>query len=93
MVIYHGSRIRKKSPSKQINESQLPSPTGLSPAKACAVAPLPFFLLATTKNGVVPSKIEWDLTNGPRLVSCDQATRYAGFFGVRSVGPVGDFLD
>ena len=38
-------------------------------------------------------KIEWDLTNGPRSVSCDRAIRYSGFFGVRSVGPtVGDFF-
>ena len=37
-----------------------------------------------------PSTIEWDLTNGPRSVSCDRAIRYSGFFGVRSfVGPVG----
>ena len=40
----------------------------------------------------IPSKIEWDLTNGPRPVSCDRAIRYSGL-GVRSVGPVGDFLD
>ena len=39
-----------------------------------------------------PSKIEWDLTNGPRSVSCDPAIRYSGL-GVRSVGPVGDFLE
>ena len=31
--------------------------------------------------------------NGPRSVSCDRAIRYSGFFGVRSVGPVEDFLD
>ena len=31
--------------------------------------------------------------NGPRTVSCDRDIRYLGFFGVRSVGPVGDFLD
>ena len=31
---------------------------------------------------VNPSKIEWDLTNGP--LSCDRAMRYSGFFGVRS---------
>ena len=30
--------------------------------------------------------------NGPLSVSCDRAIRYSGFFGVRSVGPVGDFL-
>ena len=30
-----------------------------------------------------PSKIKWDLTNGPRSVSCDRTIRYSGFFGVR----------
>ena len=40
-----------------------------------------------------PSKIKWDLTNGPRFVSCNRAIRYSGFFGVRSLGPVGDFLE
>ena len=39
-----------------------------------------------------PSKFEWDLTNGPRSVSCDRAIRYSGL-GVRSVGPVVDFLE
>ena len=39
----------------------------------------------------IPSKMEWDLPNGPRSVSCDRAIRYSGFFGVCSVGPVGDF--
>ena len=39
-----------------------------------------------------PSKTEWDLTNGPRSVSCDRAIRYSGL-GVRSIRPVGDFLD
>ena len=29
-----------------------------------------------------PSNIEWDLTNGPRSVSCDRAIRYSGL-GVR----------
>ena len=29
------------------------------------------------------SNIEWDLTNGPCLVSCDRAMRYSGFFQVR----------
>ena len=28
----------------------------------------------------IPSKIEWDLTNGPRFVSCDRAIRDSGFF-------------
>ena len=31
----------------------------------------------------IPSKIAWDLTNGPRSVSCDRAIRYSGFFRVR----------
>ena len=30
---------------------------------------------------------------GPRSVSCDRAIGYSGFFGVSSVGPVGDFLE
>ena len=30
-----------------------------------------------------PSKIEWDLPNGPRSGSCDRAIRFSGFFGVR----------
>ena len=38
------------------------------------------------------SKIKWNLTNGPTFVSCDRAIRYSGL-GVRSVGPVGDFLE
>ena len=29
----------------------------------------------------------------PDQVSCDRAIRYSGFLGVRSVGPVGDFLE
>ena len=29
----------------------------------------------------------------PDQVSCDRAIRYSGFFGVCSVGPVGDFLE
>ena len=45
------------------------------------------------KARIFPSKIEWDLTNGPYQVSCDRAIRYSGLFGVRSVGPVGDFLE
>ena len=33
--------------------------------------------------------------NGPRSVSCDRAVRYIRYsgLGVRSVGPVGDFLE
>ena len=41
----------------------------------------------TIKNWMGPNP------NGPRSVSCDRDIRYLGFFGVRSVGPVGDFLD
>ncbi len=40
-----------------------------------------------------PSKIEWDLTNGPLSKLLELLYRYSGFFGVRSAGPVGDFLD
>ena len=41
-----------------------------------------------------PSKIELDLTNGPlsKLLVAARAVRYSGL-GVRSVGPVGDFLE
>ena len=38
-------------------------------------------------------KFRWDLTNGSRSVSCDPAIRYSGFFGVRSVGNLGNFLE
>ena len=38
-------------------------------------------------------KFRWDFTNGSRAVSCDPAIRYSGFFGVRSVGHVGNFLE
>ena len=40
-----------------------------------------------------PSKIEWDLTNGPlsKLLAA-RAIRYSGL-GVHSMGPVGSFLD
>ena len=41
---------------------------------------------------IFPSKIKWDLSNGP-LQEVTRAIRYSGFFVVRSVGPVGDFLD
>ena len=40
-------------------------------------------------SAIYPSKIEWDLTNGPRSVSCNRAIRSSGFFRVRSVAPVG----
>ena len=39
-----------------------------------------------------PSNIKRDPSNGPYQVSCDRAIRYSGL-GVRSVDPVGDFLD
>ena len=39
--------------------------------------------VGSIKNGMGPNP------NGPRSVSCDRAIRYSGFFGVRSVGPVG----
>ena len=39
-----------------------------------------------------PSKIEWDLTNGPLSKLLEVLYRYSGL-GVRSVGPVGDFLE
>ena len=49
--------------------------------------------LFVPKSTTIPSKIEWDLTNGPRSVSCDRAIRYSGR-GVRDRnGPVGDVLD
>ena len=38
-----------------------------------------------------PSKTEWDLTNGP-CKEVATAIRFSGL-GVRSGGPVGDFLD
>ena len=39
-----------------------------------------------------PSKIEWNLTNGPLRKLLELLYRYSGS-GVRSVGPVGDFLE
>ena len=52
-----------------------------------------YYLIKNRRFQNKPSNIEWDLTNGPRSVSWDRAIRYSGFFGVRSVGPVGDFLE
>ncbi len=40
-------------------------------------------------NGYVPSKIEWDPTNGLLKVSCDQSIRYSGLKGPFRNGPVG----
>ncbi len=37
----------------------------------------------STKKTQGPSKIEWDLANWPRSVSCDRAIRYSGFCWVR----------
>ena len=44
--------------------------------------------------GISLTKIEWDLTNGPLRPqgSCDRAIKYSGL-GVRSVDPIGDFLE
>ena len=39
-----------------------------------------------------PSKIEWDLTTGPLRKLLELLDIYSGL-GVRSVGPVGDFLE
>ena len=51
---------------------------------------VPLFLETPILN---PSEIEWDrIPTDPVEVSCDRAIRYSGL-GVRSVGPVGDFLD
>ena len=47
---------------------------------------------STSRSRENPLKIEWDLTNGPRSVSCDRAIRYSGL-GFLSVGPVEDFLE
>ena len=41
------------------------------------------YLVVLSCNMFFQSKIEWDLTNGPRSVSCYRAIRYSGFFGVR----------
>ena len=41
---------------------------------------------------MIPSKFEWDLTNGP-LSKLLELLDTQFFFGVRSVGPVGDFLE
>ena len=32
----------------------------------------------------IPSKIEWDPTNGARSISCDRAIRYSGLRGLFS---------
>ena len=42
-------------------------------------------------NSNIPSKIDWDRIPTDPSVSCDRVIRYSGL-GVRSVGPVGDFL-
>ena len=54
---------------------------------------LGFFYIKSVYNN--PSKIEWDITNGPYQVSCNRAMRILRFFrGPRTVGPfVGDFLE
>ena len=40
----------------------------------------------------IHQKLNGTLSTDPQ-VSCDRAIRYSGFHGVRSVGPVGDFLE
>ncbi len=42
--------------------------------------------------GINPSKVEWDLTNGPLSKLLEPLYRYSGL-GVCSVSPVGDFLE
>ena len=42
--------------------------------------------------GVFPSKIEWDLTNRP-LSKLLELLDTQIYIGVRSEGPIGDFLD
>ena len=39
-----------------------------------------------------PSKIEWDLTNGPLRKLLELLDTHSGL-GVHSVGPAGDFLE
>ena len=41
---------------------------------------------------IISSNIEWDLTNGPLSKLLELLDNYSGL-GVRSVGPVGDFLE
>ena len=48
-------------------------------------------IISEIAGGIIPSKIEWDLTNGPLRRLLYRAIKYPGL-GVRSVGPVGDFL-
>ena len=43
------------------------------------------------KHNMFPSKIEWDLTNGPLSKLLELLDTQV--WGVRSVGPVGDFLE
>ena len=53
-----------------------------------------FSTIKKISSSMIPSKIEWDLTNGPNLGNCSWTIRYSGFFGVCSVGPtIGDFFE
>ena len=57
---------------------------------------LVFVRWVETTNRLIHQHFSWDLTNGPRFVSYDRAMRYSGypgFWGVRWVGAVGDFLE
>ena len=49
-------------------------------------------LPCSTLRTIFPSKLEWDLTNGPPSKLLELYIRYSGL-GVRSVGRVGDFLE
>ena len=42
---------------------------------------------------IYPSKIEWDRIPTDPVQKAARVIGYPGFFGVRSVGPVGDFLE
>ena len=76
---------------------QILPPTGTGPERFAA---LPGWKLVVCDSAVLSSSfftVHQKLRlgpnpNGPRSVSCNRAIRYSGCFGVRSVGPVGDFL-
>ena len=44
------------------------------------------------RSPLIPSKVEWDLTNGPCSVSCDRAIRYSGEKGSVDRGSCWRFL-
>ena len=51
-----------------------------------------FYGMILSYRTIFPSEIEWELTNGPLRRLLELLYKYPGL-GVRSVGPVGDFLD